>query len=107
MKKNAMIAICRNTDVETFILTEAILIEKDKNHVISLVCGIYNMRKHWNIFIDRNRRTDEENKQTVTKGKEGRTKLGIWDQQIHTTIQKTEHQQTRICIAQGTISTVS
>ena len=46
MKKNAMIAICRNTDVETFILTEAILIEKDKNHVISLVCGIYNMRKH-------------------------------------------------------------
>ena len=46
MKKNAMITICRNTDAEMFTLTEAILIEKDKYRTMSLVCGIYNMKKH-------------------------------------------------------------
>ena len=42
----------------------------------------------------RNRLTGLENKLTVTKGERGRRdKLGVWDEQIHTTIYTLDKQQ--------------
>ena len=39
------------------------------------------------------------------RGMEG-DKLGVWDQQIQTTIYKIDKQQTSYCIAQGTIFSI-
>ena len=47
-----------------------------------------------NLFTKQNRFTDIENKFMVIKGKRGwKDKLGVWDQQIQTTIYKTDKQQ--------------
>ena len=47
-----------------------------------------------NLFTKRNSLTDVENKLMVTKGEGGAgDKLGVWDEQIHTTIYKIDKQQ--------------
>ena len=48
-----------------------------------------------NLFTNRHRLTDTENKGTVTKGEiwQRRDKLGAWDQKIQTTISKIDKQQ--------------
>ena len=44
--------------------------------------------------MNRNRLTDIEHKQDCQRGKVGgKDKLGIWEQQIHTTIYKIDKQQ--------------
>ena len=55
-------------------------------------------------LLTKHRLTDIENKLMVTKGeRRGRNKLGVWDQQIHTTMYKTDKTTRSYCIAQGTI----
>ena len=46
-----------------------------------------------NVFQNRSRLTDIENKLTVSKGEGKRNKLGVWDLEIHITVYKTEKQQ--------------
>ena len=46
--------------------------EKDKYHVISVICGIYHKKWYkWTYLQDRNRLTDIENKLMVTKAEVG------------------------------------
>ena len=54
--------------------------------MISLVCGIFKNIKNESIY---SRFTGIENKLIITKRKKkGRDKLGVWNEQIHTTIYK-------------------
>ena len=46
-----------------------------------------------NVFQNRSRLTDIENKLTVSKGEGKRNKLGVWDLEIHITVYKTEKKQ--------------
>ena len=46
-----------------------------------------------NVFQNRSRLTDIENKLMVSKGEGKRNKLGVWDLEIHITVYKTEKQQ--------------
>ena len=48
-----------------------------------------------NLFTNRHRLTDTENKGTVTKGEiwQRRDKLGSWDYKIQTTVSKIDKQQ--------------
>ena len=80
-------AICSDMDGPRDCHTEWSKTEKDKHHMISLICGLKNWYK-WTYFQNR-RVTDVENKLMVTKGKGGgRGKLGDWDWHIHTTIKR-------------------
>ena len=63
-------------DLEIIILSEVTQTEKDKYHMILLICGIW---KNDTSEL-RNRLTDIENKFMVTKEEIGeRDKLGVWD----------------------------
>ena len=55
------------------------------------ITWMWNLKKwyKWTYLQNRNRLTDIENKLTVTKG---RDKLGVCDEQIHTTIHKIDKQ---------------
>ena len=53
------------------ILSEISQTEKDKYHMISLICGIFKKWYKWTYLQNRNRVTDVENKFTVTEGKGG------------------------------------
>ena len=49
---------------------------------------------YMNLYANRNRHMDIENKLMVTKGRrDGRDKLGVWDQQIYTIMYKMDSQQ--------------
>ena len=64
-------------DLEIIILSEVSQTEKDKYHIISLICGAKKKKIQMNLF-PRQRLTDIENKHMVTKGEgDGRDKLGI------------------------------
>ena len=56
-------------DLEIIVLSEVSQTEKDKYHMISLICGISNIQM--NLFTNRNRLTDIENKLRVTEGEGG------------------------------------
>ena len=45
--------------------------EKDKYHMISLICGILKKWYKWTYLQNRSRVTDVEDKLTVTKGERG------------------------------------
>ena len=79
-------------DLEIIILSEVSQTGKDKYPMISLICGIYNMRQR-NLFR-KQKQTHRHTKQTYgyQRGK-GRDKLGVWDQQIQTTTYKIDKQQ--------------
>ena len=51
--------------------------------------GAWLMSHHCFYLQIRNRPTDMENKLMVTRGKEERKELRVWDQQVHTAIYKT------------------
>ena len=70
--------------LEIIILSDVSQIEKDKYHRMSLICGNQNMTE-MNLFT-KQKQTHRHIKQTmVTKG-EWEDKLGVWDEQIQTTI---------------------
>ena len=54
--------------LELIILSEVSQVEKDKYHMISLICGILKKRYKRTYLRNRNRPTDIENKLMVTKG---------------------------------------
>ena len=56
------------TDLETVILSEVSQTEKDKYHMISLICGIYKKRVQMNFLQNRNKVKDVENKLMITRG---------------------------------------
>ena len=67
-------------DLEMIILSEVSQAEKDKYHMMWLICRILKKRYRWTYLQSRNRLTNIENKLLVTKGKGGRgDKLGVWD----------------------------
>ena len=73
---------------------------KDKYHMIALLCGIVKNDTKELIY-----KTEIANKLVVTKGEGGRRdKLGVWDEQIHTTLRKINKD---LCIAQGTVFNIS
>ena len=80
-------------DLEIIVLSEVSQKEKDKYHMISLTCGISNLIQ-MNLST-KQKQTHRHRKQTYgyPRGKGGRDKLGVWDEQIHTTVYKTDKQQ--------------
>ena len=67
-------------DLEIIMLSEVSQAEKDKYHMISLVCGILKNGTNELIYkIEAD--SDFRNKLRVTKGEEcrGRDRLGVWD----------------------------
>ena len=80
-------------DLEIIILSEVSQIQKDKYHMISLMCGLW--KSDANELICKTE-TDSQIYKTFSyqRGKVGvRDKLGDLDQDIHTTIYKIDHQQ--------------
>ena len=59
--------------LKIIILNEISQKEKEKYHMISLICGIENITQ-----MNRNRIRDIENRLVVVKGKE-EVGLGVWD----------------------------
>ena len=55
-------------DLETFILTEVSQKQKDKYHMISLICGIYNMEQM--ILSKNNKQTNKHAKKETDHGQE-------------------------------------
>ena len=76
-------------DLEINILSE---VEKDKYHMILLVCGIFTKMVQMNYLQNTSRVIDVENKLMVTKReRRGRDKSGGWTQHIHTTMYKIDN----------------
>ena len=92
-KKEWHNAICSNMDKPRDYHTKWGKSDKDKYHMILLICGIWKKSYKWIYLQNRNRPTDIENKCMVTKYNQGRDKLGVWDEQIHTAIYKIDKQQ--------------
>ena len=83
-------------DLQMIILSEVSQTEKDKYHMISLICGIHFFKWYkWTYLQNRNRLIDIKNKLMVTKGETlgGRDKSGAWDKYPHTTICNIDNQQ--------------
>ena len=58
-------------DLEIVILSEVSQIEKDKYHMILLICSILKKVYKWAYLQNRNKVADVENKLIVTKGERG------------------------------------
>ena len=58
-------------DLEIVILSEVSQIEKDKYHMILLICSILKKVYKWAYLQHRNKVADVENKLIVTKGERG------------------------------------
>ena len=58
-------------DLEIVILSEVSQIEKDKYHMILLICSILKKVYKWAYLQNRNNVADVENKLIVTKGERG------------------------------------
>ena len=77
-------------DMEINILSEECKTEKDKYHVILLICGIKKKLMKMNL-LTKQKQTHRHRKQIYgcqRRKRVGRDKLGVWDQQIETTIYK-------------------
>ena len=91
---NAILAIKKNEtmsfvatwmDLEIIILREVNHTQKDKHHMISLMWNLKKNR-YKNIYADRNRFTDFENKLVVTKGHScGEDGLRVWNWPVNYT----------------------
>ena len=80
IKKNEIMPFAATwMDLEIIVLSEVSQTEKDKYHMISLICGI--LKKATNELVYKTEiESDVENKLMVTKGeKRKRDKLGDWD----------------------------
>ena len=80
-------------DLKIIILCEGSQKEKDKYHMISLICRIYNMIQ-MNLFTKQKDSQTQKTNLWLPKGKGGGggDKLGVWDQQVQTTIYKIDKQ---------------
>ena len=67
-------------DLETIFLSEISQKEKDKSHMIALICGIQT-RTQMNLSMKEKLLTDREIKFVAAKGEVGweRDVLGVWD----------------------------
>ena len=71
-KKEWNNAICSSVEwPRDTISNEISQTEKDKYHMMSLICGIFKKWYKWTYLQNRNRLTDIENKPMVTKGDSG------------------------------------
>ena len=70
IKKNGIMPFAATwMELEVIILSEVSQTEKDKYHMISLICGIQNMTQMY--LWNRNTLADIENRLAVTKGEDG------------------------------------
>ena len=81
-------------DLEIIILSE---VNQTETNIISFIEGILKKWYKWTYLQNRNRLTDIENKTIIIKedsgGRDGRDKLWVWNQHIHTTIYKIDNQR--------------
>ena len=68
-------------EIEIIILSEINQTEKEKHHVISIICGTRKKSYKWSCIHNRNTPRGIEDKSVIPAGKngEGRDKLGVWD----------------------------
>ena len=80
-KKNEILPFAATRmDLEIIILSEASQTEKDKYHMISLICRILKKKWYRGVYIqNRNRCKDIENKHGYQRGKGERDKVGFGD----------------------------
>ena len=76
--------------LEIVILSEVSQTEKDKYHMILIICGTLKKVYKWACLQNRNKVIDVENKLIVTKEERRGDNLGDWDWHIHATIFKTD-----------------
>ena len=79
-------------ELEIIILSEVSKKEKDKYHMIALICGNWKT-KMWHIYKAETDLQIVGNRLMVAKAEGETEKLGVWDQQIHATIYKTDDPQ--------------
>ena len=81
-------------DLKIIIVREENQIERDKYHMMSLICGIFFKKAQTNLLQNRNRLTDLEKKHDYGgRGRSGgRDRLGVWDKHVHTVTFKIENQ---------------
>ena len=78
-------------ELEIIILCEVSQTEKDKYHIILLICGILKKKRYnWTYLQSRNRPIDIEIKLMVTKGWRGRQRE---IRKLHITMYKVDYQQ--------------
>jgi len=85
-------AICSNMDGPRDYHTKWNKSDRDKYHMISLICEKKKWCK-WTYLQNRNRVMDIEKTLMVTTGESGwwRDNLGYWDWHMHTAIHKTDN----------------
>ena len=81
--------------------------EKDKYHMLSLICGLYNMIQ-MNLFPKQKQTEGQRTDLKLLKGESwGRgDNWGVWDEQVQTTVCKLDKQQGFSVLHRGTVFSI-
>ena len=95
IKRNAIVPFAETwMDLEPVIQTEVSQNEKDKYHIISLICGIEkNSTNALTYKTERDSQTLRTNLWLPGGRMRGRDSWGVWDGHVHTAIFKMDNQQ--------------
>ena len=87
------------------ILSEVSQTEKDKYHMLSLICGLYNMIQ-MNLFPKQTQGQRTDLKLLKGKGWGRGDNWGVWDEQVQTTVYKLDKQQGFTVSHRGTVFSI-